>query len=487
MGLLLQGGSANIADVQFEGGAGNKTVTIPKEGGRLAVGTMLSGLTAYHLLQGNLSATINANYVEASATTTRNYTTSDYIFDSTNNKLYDCILASTAGALLTNTTYFTAISGGTLSINNAIIPFAQGIDSNGTKVSTIAKNESITGLTYTAGKNYVYALENGIYGVKPYKPRYSRSDLVAEKAGDNPDYFDVLSNTWYSTMDNPELVTNGTFDSGTTGWTAGANTTLSVVNGTLKILNNTTYAGYAYTEIQTVIGKKYKIRVNLSATNTANPIFYIGTSGGSGNIYIYTNNVQIGYTEIEFIAITTTTYLTLDNTNAITGNYTQWDNISVYATDLELNAPITARNYLDTIAYADASGQLTYVEELPKVEYKHSLKVDNFDLGQSWQQAELTNTGAKFKDGSSKFRTLGLTYTNTTGKPIEVIVYCRYGTGYYEFTLNATIDDSTFAIGASDNAATVTSVLGRVTVPNGSTYKITTSPASVLMQWSELR
>lgn len=37
MGLLLQGGSANIADIQFEGGSGNKTVTIPKEGGKLAV------------------------------------------------------------------------------------------------------------------------------------------------------------------------------------------------------------------------------------------------------------------------------------------------------------------------------------------------------------------------------------------------------------------------------------------------------------------
>lgn len=37
MGLLLQGSSANIADIQFEGGSGNKTVTIPKEGGKLAV------------------------------------------------------------------------------------------------------------------------------------------------------------------------------------------------------------------------------------------------------------------------------------------------------------------------------------------------------------------------------------------------------------------------------------------------------------------
>lgn len=37
MGLLLQGSSSNIADIQFEGGSGNKAVTIPKEGGKLAV------------------------------------------------------------------------------------------------------------------------------------------------------------------------------------------------------------------------------------------------------------------------------------------------------------------------------------------------------------------------------------------------------------------------------------------------------------------
>ena len=36
MGLLLQGGSGNIANIQFEGGDGNKPVIIPKEGGKLA-------------------------------------------------------------------------------------------------------------------------------------------------------------------------------------------------------------------------------------------------------------------------------------------------------------------------------------------------------------------------------------------------------------------------------------------------------------------
>lgn len=39
MGLLLQGGNANIANIQFEGGDGNKTVVIPAAGGTVVTGT----------------------------------------------------------------------------------------------------------------------------------------------------------------------------------------------------------------------------------------------------------------------------------------------------------------------------------------------------------------------------------------------------------------------------------------------------------------
>jgi len=50
MGLLLQGGNANIANIQFEGGDGNKSVIITKEGGKLVstTGTDISEmLTMY--------------------------------------------------------------------------------------------------------------------------------------------------------------------------------------------------------------------------------------------------------------------------------------------------------------------------------------------------------------------------------------------------------------------------------------------------------
>ena len=171
---------------------------------QISLGVNLSGIAAYHLLQGNLAATINANYVEASATTTRNYTTSDYIFDSLNNKLYDCILASTAGALLTNTTYFTSITAGTISINNALIPLAQGIDLNGSNNTILSKNETITGLTYTQGKNYVYCDKNGSYGVKNVAPVYTDTFSTETMGGVlKGDEFHITQNKWQTIANNP--------------------------------------------------------------------------------------------------------------------------------------------------------------------------------------------------------------------------------------------------------------------------------------------
>lgn len=166
---------------------------------QISLGVNLSGIAAYHLLQGNLSTTISANYIETSSTTTRNYTTIDYVFDSTNYKLYDCILASTTGTLLTNTTYFTSITAGTLSINNALIPLAQGIDSNGANNTILSKNETITGLTYTQGKNYVYCDKNGSYNRMSVAPNYGKSNPA-----NGGDFYNIVTNKWF-TSDGVEI------------------------------------------------------------------------------------------------------------------------------------------------------------------------------------------------------------------------------------------------------------------------------------------
>lgn len=332
----------------------------------------LSIPTSYHLLEGNLSATINANYVEVSATTTRNYTTSDYIFDSLNNKLYDCISASTSGILLTNTTYFTSITAGTLSINNAIIPLAHGVDSNGSKNSIVIANETITGLTYTQGKNYLYKTDTG-YGVKPYEPRYLSSELVRRFAGEQPDYYDVNSNKWFNTDAGSELVTNGKFISNIAGWTQGTSSTASYNSGAMRLTSiNGANAG-VYQNIATVVGREYTIEFSVAF-------------GTRGTITIEIDNNRIasistvsGVKYLTFVANNTTTKLEFDTATATTGLYLDIDYISVYKTDIVPATEITeSRNYLNHVVHADQNGQVVYVEELPKIEYKNVIKAEEY-------------------------------------------------------------------------------------------------------------
>lgn len=204
--------------------------------------------------------------------------------------------------------YPRATDSSQLQLNTALVPFANGIDSNGAKNTIVYKNETITGLTYTAGKNYVYAKNDGTYGVKAIAPSYGK---------DNPltgDFYNILTNKWY-------------------------------------------------------------------------------------------NNTNTEITE--------------------------------------------SRNYLNHIVHADANGQLTYVEELPKVEYKHSLKVDNFDLGQKRSSAA-GRLGFTYFNTSGKQERITVTFLAAATGPIQGIIYIdgiirHFPIGYapgtdtgitYEFTVN---------------------------------------------------
>ena len=75
---------------------------------------------------------------------------------------------------------------------NALVPFAQGIDSKGTKNTILSKNETLGALTFTEGKNYVYAKSDGTYGVKSIAPSYGTSNPATG------DFFHLLENKWYT-------------------------------------------------------------------------------------------------------------------------------------------------------------------------------------------------------------------------------------------------------------------------------------------------
>lgn len=116
-----------------------------------------------------------------------------------------------------------------------------------------------------------------------------------------------------------------------------------------------------------------------------------------------------------------------------------------------------------------------------------AVKANTYDLGvgQTWQAAELTNTGATFTDGSSKFRAVGVTYTNTTGKPIMVNVnIVNAGIGrLLELSVNGLVCSASQASDSNDR------IWVSAIVPNNTTYRtdFIFSSGGDVRAWSELR
>lgn len=296
--------------------------------------------------------------------------------------------------------YPLASDASNVQINNALIPLAQGIDSNGVKNTILSKNETITGLTYTQGKNYVYCDKNGSYGVTPYKPRYLESELVRTFASEAPEYYDVGKNKWFNTSGHGELITNGTFGSNTTGWSVSAPSTIAVTNGTMlisRVSNSSAY--YVQTTVPTVVGKKYKVKCQYSSAGQF--ILNASTASYGGDLISFVSTAGAsGTAEIEFVAQSTTTYIVLGSSG--TTSTANVDNISVFATDIVPATEITnSRNYLNHIVHADNDGGVLYVEELPKVEYKDIVKANEFrgkNACTVWVCVDMTTTPPTIKD-----------------------------------------------------------------------------------------
>lgn len=81
----------------------------------------------------------------------------------------------------------------------------------------------------------------------------------------------------------PELVTNGSFSSGTTGWAAGGATTLLVASGVMRATNATDGA-YFGQQINVVAGRTYRISATFGNDGTSKAAqIYLGTTLGSGD------------------------------------------------------------------------------------------------------------------------------------------------------------------------------------------------------------
>jgi hypothetical protein len=143
-----------------------------------------------------------------------------------------------------------------------------------------------------------------------------------------------LSDTDATNVTGSELITNGTFDSNTSGWTAGNGGSLSVSSGKLVITVGDNYS-YAVQSVSLDPGiyvfaasmpggsASGRVRIGKSAFGTQ---YINGGIKSSGSYHNYTFTV---------VDQTTTVYFTLICQSTTNGQFTEWDNISLRIAELD--------------------------------------------------------------------------------------------------------------------------------------------------------
>ena len=253
-----------------------------------------------------------------------------------------------------------------LNLNNAKIPLALGLDSSGShKVTTINKNEVISGLTLYPGKNFISINSNGVYSNSTYNPNYNTYSGFG-------DYYDSVKNKWYKNVS----ILSDNFTSDTVGNYTASNASLSILNGKLKIQNTgTSVRGAAYRTITTIVGKRYALVYDFNATDYWSGVL-VGTSVLGIDLLAIGNGVDLkGSGVTYFTATTNTTYVALVTT-ATTGVSAVYDHIAIYPVNNDFTVDtsnateiLDSRNYLSTIVYADHNSQPVYVEKITSSVY----------------------------------------------------------------------------------------------------------------------
>jgi hypothetical protein len=134
---------------------------------------------------------------------------------------------------------------------------------------------------------------------------------------------------------------------------------------------------------------------------------------------------------------------------------------------------------IDSVQALKTSGALVYSGSTLSLKKANGTQDDvtlqqPIGVGQSW--SDLTSS-----------RSLNVTYTNTTGRPILVAVM-GFMSGIYQSGIDFNVNGSKVA-GISQNTAGANTAVGAtmsVIVPAGATYSVTTGAGSINV-WSELR
>jgi hypothetical protein len=131
-----------------------------------------------------------------------------------------------------------------------------------------------------------------------------------------------------------ELVTNGTFDTDTSGWTGrNANTTLAVSSGKLSVSAGAADTAYAYQQITAEAGTPLVLTLDYFDI-TGTPRVYIGIGPGTNTYYDSGNLSGNGSLTVTFTPTSANPYISLyASVTATLSLESQYDNISVKLAD----------------------------------------------------------------------------------------------------------------------------------------------------------
>lgn len=155
-----------------------------------------------------------------------------------------------------------------------------------------------------------------------------------------------------------ELITNEAFTTDTTGWT-GTNATLATdasgqSGNCLKITNSSAASGYAYQTITTVVGTRYFLSFYYKDGTSSGAHVKVGTSVGGGELFYMgrlTGGAWSTPTNIDFVATSTSTTISFQNSSASNGVTSFIDGVTMKACT---GGDIMARGALKSSATGDS-------------------------------------------------------------------------------------------------------------------------------------
>jgi hypothetical protein len=132
------------------------------------------------------------------------------------------------------------------------------------------------------------------------------------------------------------LVTNGTFDANTTGWTASGATLAVAAGGAssttgLEVANSGAASGSAYQDLTTRVGRIYLAKFKFKVGTAAGGSFDIGTVANAKSIVDGASLSDVALTQksVAFVASDTTTRITLNNDSAVSGETVLFDDVVI--------------------------------------------------------------------------------------------------------------------------------------------------------------